>query len=57
LPLGVEIDVKKQKMLLLDTGIFQRLLGLAEYAFIFGGKAFPFWDSSFAGKFWGAAGS
>ena len=28
LPLGAEIDVKKQKMLLLDTGIFQRLLGL-----------------------------
>jgi len=27
-PLGAEIDVKKQKMLLLDTGIFQRLLGL-----------------------------
>ena len=28
IPLGAEIDVKKQKMLLLDTGIFQRLLGL-----------------------------
>ena len=28
LPLGAQIDVKKQKMLLLDTGIFQRLLGL-----------------------------
>jgi len=28
LPLGAEMDVKKQKMLLLDTGIFQRLLGL-----------------------------
>jgi len=28
LPLGAEIDIKKQKMLLLDTGIFQRLLGL-----------------------------
>jgi len=27
-PLGAEIDIKKQKMLLLDTGIFQRLLGL-----------------------------
>jgi predicted AAA+ superfamily ATPase len=27
-PLGAEIDVNKQKMLLLDTGIFQRLLGL-----------------------------
>jgi predicted AAA+ superfamily ATPase len=28
LPLGAEINPKKQKMLLLDTGIFQRLLGL-----------------------------
>jgi len=28
LPLGAEMDAKKQKMLLLDTGIFQRLLGL-----------------------------
>ena len=28
IPLGAEIDIKKQKMLLLDTGIFQRLLGL-----------------------------
>jgi len=27
-PLKAEINVKKQKMLLLDTGIFQRLLGL-----------------------------
>jgi predicted AAA+ superfamily ATPase len=27
-PLGAEIDAKKQKMLLLDTGILQRLLGL-----------------------------
>ena len=29
IPLGAEIDIKKQKMLLLDTGIFQRLLGLS----------------------------
>jgi predicted AAA+ superfamily ATPase len=29
LPLGAEIDIKKQKMLLLDTGIFQRLQGLS----------------------------
>lgn len=28
LPLGAEINVKHRKMLLLDTGIFQRLLGL-----------------------------
>jgi len=28
LPLGAETNPKKQKMLLLDTGIFQRLLGL-----------------------------
>ena len=28
LPLGAGLDVKKQKMLLLDTGVFQRLLGL-----------------------------
>ncbi|MES2454115.1 MAG: AAA family ATPase [Bacteroidota bacterium] len=28
LPLGAEINAKKRKMLLLDTGIFQRLLGL-----------------------------
>jgi len=27
-PLGAEIDIKKQKMLLFDTGIFLRLLGL-----------------------------
>jgi len=29
LPLGAEMDAKKQKMLMLDTGIFQRLLGLS----------------------------
>jgi len=28
IPLGAEIDIRKQKILLLDTGIFQRLLGL-----------------------------
>ena len=28
-PLGAEMDIKKQKMLLLDTGILQRLLGLS----------------------------
>jgi len=28
IPLGAEIDIKKQKMLLLDTGILQRLQGL-----------------------------
>jgi len=28
IPLGAEIDLKKQKMLMLDMGIFQRLLGL-----------------------------
>ena len=28
IPLGAETDIKSQKMLLLDTGIFQRLLGL-----------------------------
>jgi predicted AAA+ superfamily ATPase len=28
LPLGAEANPKKRKMLLLDTGIFQRLLGL-----------------------------
>jgi len=28
IPLGAEANTKKQKMLLLDTGIFQRLLGL-----------------------------
>jgi predicted AAA+ superfamily ATPase len=27
-PLGAEINIRKQKMLLLDTGIYQRLLGL-----------------------------
>ena len=33
IPLGAEVDHKKQKMLLLDTGIFLRILGLdmAEY--------------------------
>ena len=29
IPLGAEINIKKQKMLLLDTGVFQRLLGLS----------------------------
>ena len=29
LPLGAEMDIKKQKILLLDTGIFQRLQGLS----------------------------
>lgn len=28
IPLGAEIDLKKRKMLLLDTGLFQRILGL-----------------------------
>ena len=28
IPLGAEINIKKQKMLLFDTGIFQRILGL-----------------------------
>lgn len=28
IPLGAEIDIKKRKMLLLDTGLFQRVLGL-----------------------------
>ena len=28
IPLGAETNIKKQKMLLLDTGVFQRLLGL-----------------------------
>lgn len=28
IPLGAEINTKKQKMLILDTGIFQRVLGL-----------------------------
>jgi len=28
LPLGAETNIKKQKMLMLDTGIYQRLLGL-----------------------------
>lgn len=28
IPPGAEIDPKKRKMLLLDTGIFQRILGL-----------------------------
>jgi hypothetical protein len=28
IPLGAEVDVKKRKMLIFDTGIFQRLLGL-----------------------------
>lgn len=28
IPLGAEIDIKKRKMLLLDTGLFQRILGL-----------------------------
>jgi len=28
IPLGAEVNFKKQKMMLLDTGIFQRLLGL-----------------------------
>jgi len=28
IPLGAEIDIKKKKLLLLDTGVYQRLLGL-----------------------------
>lgn len=28
IPLGAEIDIKKRKMLILDTGLFQRILGL-----------------------------
>ncbi len=36
LPLGAEANPKKRKMLLLDTGIFQRLLGLQLAEILFG---------------------
>jgi len=37
LPLGAEVNPKKQKMLLLDTGIFQRILQLEISASVFSG--------------------
>src|SRR5690606_25804676 len=35
IPLGAETNPKKQKMLILDTGIFQRVLGLNVSDFLF----------------------
>jgi uncharacterized protein len=53
LPLGAEIDLKKRKMLLLDTGIFQRLLGLDLSNFLLEPLQKTINNGAIAELFWG----
>ncbi|MFN0034394.1 MAG: ATP-binding protein [Saprospiraceae bacterium] len=53
IPLGAEIDPKKRKMLLLDTGIFQRILGLNMADFLFDPAATLINKGVIAEQFWG----
>jgi uncharacterized protein len=53
IPIGAEIDTKKRKMVLLDTGIFQRILGL-DLASIYTQPNFVFINKGvLAEHFWG----
>jgi uncharacterized protein len=38
IPLGAEVNLKKRKMLLLDTGLFQRLMQLDISELLFGNE-------------------
>jgi len=53
LPLGAEVNIKKRKMLLLDTGLFQRIMGLDLADFLFDGTALPINRGALAEQFWG----
>lgn len=53
LPLGAETDPKKRKMLLLDTGIFQRILGLNLAEFLFDSASSLVNKGILAEQFWG----
>ena len=53
IPPGAEIDPKKRKMLLLDTGIFQRILGLNLADFLFNPASTLVNKGVIAEQFWG----
>jgi len=53
LPLGAEVDPRKRKMLLLDTGIFQRILGLDVSDFILDNENNLVNKGTLAELFWG----
>jgi len=53
IPIGAEADEKKRKMLLLDTGLFQRILGL-DLATLYTDRNFAFGNKGvLAEHFWG----
>jgi len=53
IPIGAEADPKKRKMMLLDTGIFQRILGL-DFTALYSEANFPFVNKGLlAEQFWG----
>lgn len=53
IPLGAEVDQKTRKMLLLDTGIFQRILGLNMADFLFDPNSTLVNKGVIAEQFWG----
>lgn len=53
IPPGAEADPKKRKMLLLDTGIFQRILGLNLSEFLFDPSSMLVNKGTIAEQFWG----
>jgi hypothetical protein len=53
IPLGAEIDPRKRKMLLLDTGIYQRILGLDLADYLFDSENSLVHKGSIAEQFWG----
>ncbi|MEZ4987620.1 MAG: AAA family ATPase [Saprospiraceae bacterium] len=53
LPLGAEANFKKRKMLLLDTGIFQRILGLDISDSLLGDSMSSIHQVALAEQFWG----
>lgn len=53
LPLGAEANRKKRKMILLDTGVFQRILGLDLNDFLFNATTSPINKGAIAEQFWG----
>ncbi|MEZ5040508.1 MAG: AAA family ATPase [Saprospiraceae bacterium] len=53
LPLGAEANMKKRKMILLDTGVFQRILGLDLSDFLFFDTPVPINKGAIAEQFWG----
>jgi len=53
IPLGAEVDSRKKKLLLLDTGIFQRILGLNLADFLFDPTSTLINKGVIAEQFWG----